>query len=715
MTRLTVLLLCLSLLGGVIGLPSASAQTQPAPPPAQTPPPSDQPAPSPPPAQEPELPFFGSDLLEQGVPTTAEALERAVSAKDYLLGPGDRLAINIWRSGKPSNQFDVAVPLEGRIFLPVVGEVLASGRTLERFKQELERQVTRRLPGFQVSILLTGLRGFRVLVMGEVGRPGYITANAVTRLSEVVAAARVNQIGSIRTIQVRKPGGVIHTADLYNFIARGSLADNPLVVDGQAIVVPRRYGLVEIRGAIGRPGRYEIMEGETIKDLLFFAGGPNADTYMQEFQLARFDEKSLQQPRVFLRLSLDRALRGDATQNIRLKDRDVIRVFSTLEFVKGNVVHVRGAVRGPGEFQHAAGMRVRDVLMLAGDPLPDAYMERAELSRIRPQGDGIEHREVILINLESVLKDPASPDNVLLRPGDVLTVYSLASFRGGTVRISGRVRQPGEYELVTGMRLRDLLFRSGGLLPDADLERVQLERIVNNEKAVLPLNLAKLLLEGDESQNVRLQFDDAVLIPSMLALARVVFVEGRVRNPGGYAWRENETVSTLLVRAGGPVLEEERPTSGNGVQAVQPLAPADLKAAYIERSTSGGTKTKLPVDLHRLIVDRDLSADVRLQPGDVLVVPGRIQQVFVQGFVELPGAFVFEPNRTVRHYIGLASPKPTADLQKVAVRRLDGSLGGGLDTLVQTGDTILVPEKRISALLQFLGLISPILQVILGR
>lgn len=567
----------------------------------------------------PVPPLFGQELLRLSLPTTGEALERAVSAKSYRLGPGDRIAISIWRPGKPPNQFDVIIPLEGKLFLPTIGEIAVAGRTLEQLKVSLTEHLSKRLPGFQVSLLLTGLRSFRVLVTGEVNRPGYLTANAVTRLSEVVAAARITPIGSLRSIKLRDASGNARIADLYNFLVHGHLSENPLVSDGQSITIMRGFGVVEVRGAVGRPGLFEIKKGETVKDLLLYAGGLN----------------------------------------------------------------------------------------------DDAYGQKGELFRLRHETAGMENRKVIPVHLERAIREPASAENAPLTPGDILTVYSLAHFRGGKVQVLGQVRQPGEFELVNGMQLSDLIFRAGGLLPDADLERVQLERIAAGQKVVMPLNLAKLLLEGEESQNVRLEFGDIVIVPSMLALAKVVFVEGRVAKPGGFAWRQNETVSTLLTRAGGVVLEAKMPEGST--DPAQAMAPADLIAAYIERLSPDGKKIRIKVDLQKLLVHRDLNVDAKLQPGDVLVVPGKLAQVFVQGFVEKPGAFSYEPNRAARHYVGLASPKPTAELQKVAVRRLDGSLSTGLDAEVGPGDAILVPEKRVSAVLQFLGLIVPVLQFITGR
>lgn len=602
----------------ILGLLSPQGLAQTAPPPLPGPPAAPaQVPPSSEPTVQPEIPFFGQDLLARPIPTGTEALERAISAKDYHLGPGDRILISIWRGGKPPNQFNVTVPLEGRIFLPILGEMSVAGDTLDQARRRIARQLALRLPGFSVSILLTGLRSFKVLVLGEVEERGYITVTAVTRVSEVLAAARVNRIGSIRNLELRAVSGRMASLDLYRFLASGSLKDNPVVTEGQIISVPPRYGAVEIRGAVGRPGRYEIKKGETLNDVLRLAGGLNVD----------------------------------------------------------------------------------------------AYRERAELSRLRVQSGGAENREVITVNFDRVTTDTGSSQSVLLKPDDILTVYSLSFFRGGKVRLTGSVRQPGEYELVSNMRLRDLLFRSGGLLPDADLERAQLERILNNEKTVIPVNLAKLLLDGDETQNLQLQFEDTIIIPSLLAVARIVFVEGRVTKPGGYPWRENETVSTLLVRAGGVVLEGASEAS----TAATPLAaPADLKAAFIER-TSSRQSTKLPVDLHRLIVERDQSADVSLQPGDVLVVPARLLQVYVQGTVERAGAFPFEPNRTVRHYIGLAAPRQTADLGKLLVRRLDGSFTGGLDTIVQSGDVIIVSEKQAWKVLNVLGIVVPLLSVIFGK
>lgn len=603
---------------GMTGVPSAFAQAPPPPPPPSPPtpaPPSPTPTVQPPMAACPQQEgLFGGDLMTQALPSSADILERAVSSKDYRLGPGDRLIVNIWRTGKPANTFEITVPPEGKVFFPALGDVVVAGLTLDGFRQRVGQVMARRLPGFQVSVLLTGLRSFRVLVVGEVRQPGPTVANAVTRLTEVLAVACINSLGSYRAITVRGADGKASRHDLYRFIASGDLAQNPLMNDGVIVSVPRIYGRVKVAGAVGRPGTYEIKRGD----------------------------------------------------------------------------------------------RLRDILALAGGVTPDAFLERAEVSRLLPAG-GAENRQTILINLDRLMNDPASVDNVLLQPADEVQVYGMSALRGGSVGIGGAVRQPGSYELTRGMRIGDLLFRSGGLLPDASLQHAQLERTVDGKRTVLPLRLDRMILDNDESVNVLLQPSDSVFVPSLLALAPVVFVEGRVKTPGGYAWRQNETVTTLLTRAGGPLLGPPLDRSGLpvGVGGI-----ADLKAAYLNRATGDGKRQRISVDLYGLLVNQDSTKDIGLLPGDVLVVPSVLQQVYVQGYVIRQGAYPYEPNRTVRHYLGLAGLNPQADPGKVVVRRQDGTVVGGLDTLAEAGDVILVPRNTLRGLLEFLGLFLPWLRLI---
>ena len=135
----------------------------------------------------------------------------------------------------------------------------------------------------------------------------------------------------------------------------------------------------------------------------------------------------------------------------------------------GSVTAVDGV-----SFDIKKGQKIHDLLRLSKNVSRDAYLQLGHVLRIKSDLS----REIIPFNLEEVMKDSTSSDNIYLNEFDILRIYSYTEFeKAGVIKISGSVNIQGEQDYFEGMTLRDVIVRSGGLLNEADKNRIQIERV----------------------------------------------------------------------------------------------------------------------------------------------------------------------------------------------------------------------------------------------
>ncbi len=166
------------------------------------------------------------------------------------------------------------------------------------------------------------------------------------------------------------------------------------------------------------------------------------------------------------------------------------------------------------------------------------------------------------------------------------------------VSVLGMVNRPGSFEFKDGDRVLDALSLAGNYIPErAKLEEAWLQRI---DGTVIPLNLRRLLEQGDLSLNYPLQDGDTIFIPE--DVLNRYFVGGSVKRPGLYTWRPGLTVLDALGQA---AWETER---------------GALSQTFVIRQKPDGTTERIKVDMIKLLRNADMSQNVALQPGDVVFV-----------------------------------------------------------------------------------------------
>lgn len=397
--------------------------------------------------------------------------------------------------------------------------------------------------------------GGTIVIEGEVVRPGRYEPDFPITLGEALKmAGDVKPGGYLQTVQVERIENgeykVLLSAPLKDRDGKAMFALMPGDLISVKAVRPDRTNQVVISGPVGAPGMYGLKEGMRVADLVKLAQGldPKKEVYMARADILRTDPLKGTE---ILTFDLARALQGDPEHNLLLAKLDRLFIYEPDQIIfRPKVVTILGAVSKPGVYKRTDGMRVSDLVAAAGGVLPDAYLDRADMIR-RMEDHSLSLER---INLRAALSgDPIA--NIKLQDRDEITVCTIddAVWRDRTVRIEGAVQRPGVYARSNNMRISDLLFACGGLLPEA-AKTAEVAHCRNGGRSeIVQVNLENLVPNSEA--DILLQDRDVVTIASINPSIRnpeIVYITGEVAKPGPYVLNgQDDRLSDLIARAGG--------------------------------------------------------------------------------------------------------------------------------------------------------------------
>ncbi len=172
---------------------------------------------------------------------------------DYVVGPGDGLAIDLW--GSVSQRLVRVVDREGRVSLPEAGPLLVSGQTLGEVQQSVQRALRTQFREVSADISLSRLRTVRVYVVGDVAAPGaYDISSLSTALNALFAAGGVTPRGSLRAVKHYRGKQLVETVDAYDLLLHGVRSDMRHLENGDTLLVPSAGPFHRTPGNGGRNG-----------------------------------------------------------------------------------------------------------------------------------------------------------------------------------------------------------------------------------------------------------------------------------------------------------------------------------------------------------------------------------------------------------------------------------------------------------------------------
>ncbi|UAL42651.1 SLBB domain-containing protein [Shewanella inventionis] len=687
--------------------------------------------------QKLELKPFGYDLFA-GSPTTFAPVSDVPVPAEYMVGPGD--TINVQLYGKENNNYQLVVGRDGAVQFPDLGPISLVGLSFAEARNLLQDKIAQSMIGINANITMGELRSIRIFVAGDAYKPGSYTVSSLSTITQALfVSGGVNQIGSLRNIQLKRSGKTVGTLDLYDLLMRGDASGDKRLQSGDVVFIPSTGGTVSVMGEVRRPAIYELKNNETMADVIKMASGLNPGAYPKSSVVERYSDKSVKTV-----INVD--LTANSGLSTPVKNGDVLNVKSASNRID-NAVTLAGAVIRPGKYQWKNALKVADLLpSIWGNLTITADLDYSLLVReINQRGDIEVHR----VALGKAITDPFSLHNVVLQPRDTLLVFdyedrekllepiitqlknqSRFGDAAKLVSINGNVRFPGQYPLTVNADVKELIIAAGGLEEGAYTMAAELTRQVVSQTDGVTIQHQQLSLNdvmNNPSSIVALQSRDILTVRTLpdWQETRWVTVKGEVKFPGTYSIQRGETLKGVIARAGGytndaalksavflrkSVKEKEqleltklsdelrREIAAKALTKDTPTvgyADAQLMLKELENVEVAG---RLVVDLTALELGID-EANLDLEDADALYIPAKNQTVSIMGQVQHPSTHRYKEGITYDQYLTMAGGlRKRADDERVYIIKADGSVTMPSEstwftssTQMEPGDTIIVP------------------------
>lgn len=642
---------------------------------------------------------------------TFEPSVNLATPPNYRLGPGDEVIIDIW--GTSQNTIRQQISPDGTINIEKIGPVNLSGMTVSEANEYLKRVLGKTYSGLdapdgtlEIRLTLGNARTIQINVMGEVVQPGtYALSSFSTVFHALYRAGGVNEIGSLRNVQVTRNGKTVAKVDVYDFIMKGKTQDDIRLQEGDVIIVPAYEALVQISGNVKRPMKFEMKKNETLATLINYAGGFSADAYTRSLRVVRQNGEEYE-------INTVKEIDYSAYP---MRNGDVVTAEAILNRFT-NKLEVRGAVYRPGIYQLNGEINtVRALVNEAKGLTGDAFTNRAVLQREREDLT----TEIISVDVRSIMAG-TSPD-IPLQKNDILYIPSIHDLEDrGDVAIFGEVAKPDSYSYSDNMTLEDLIIRAGGLRESASTVRVDVSRRIKDPKSTHSTDsigqmFTFALKDGfviDGEQGFTLQPYDQVFVrrsPGYQAQQNVQ-VTGEVIFGGTYAMTTTEErLSDLVKKAGGATPkaylhgaklirvanDEEKKRMRDVIDLMNRQfgkAMMDSLDIRVEDTFSVG------IDLEKAMAQPGSEYDLVLREGDVLSVPKLNNTVKVNGAVMMPNTVGYLSDKNANYYLDQAGGYAlNAKKSKKFVIYMNGQVArikGRSKDKIEPGCEIIVPSKK---------------------
>jgi polysaccharide export outer membrane protein len=344
------------------------------------------------------------------------AAQQPAAPADYVVGAEDVLTITV--RDVPECSGDFLVRADGRVTIPIAGEVTVAGLTTAMIEQRLRDALRREIRDPQVTVNVKTMRTQRIYVMGAVRTPGTVDWKPNWRITEVVAAAGGLLNGPERTRAILfRTGANNITVDMRKVLVDADAASNIDVRPGDVINFQSDIRIrVNVIGQVARPGQVELLEGQGVVEAVAAAGGQKEDARLTGAVLSRQGKD--------IPLNLYEAIvKGQPQQNQPLREGDTVYVPQLL-----NRISVIGMVsrQGPVTMPDGESMSLTRAIGLAGGPSQTAKLDGVTIIR-RVAPDRVTTTQV---NYQAIVRGQKGAVDPLLENGDV--VFIPQSGKAGT-------------------------------------------------------------------------------------------------------------------------------------------------------------------------------------------------------------------------------------------------------------------------------------------
>lgn len=701
-------------------------------------------------AQDSILRQVGYDLF-----TSSEGLKGNTTGKfnsNYKLSVGEK--VNLYLYGDSVDVMAISgsnllspvvasqVDSNGNIFVQGIGVVTAENRAVGDVEREINNLANKKYNNLKIKLNIASGQEFSVFVYGQVNKPGKVfVGNNSSLIDALSAAGGVKKTGSLRKISYTS-GDNTQEVDIYKTIFSGE-DGNIILRPNDKIFITGIGNVAAIKNGVSLPGIYEIKEGETIEELINFAGGTLPSTQEREVVLTTLDENTAE--RQALNIS------WMEIQNKVLKNGDSLEL-RELYNVAENIVTLQGNVKYPATFAYKPDMRLSDVIKSKKELLEETFATQAVIRRISADENTVETIPVYLKEFFAGVNDP------LLQPRDVITVYK--NTNSEFVEIYGCISNPKQIVYKEDMRLDATLVDTQFIETKFDDNEVEVAYNEQNENTMLNGSAVKntetisaekvaveiisttndvqvyylydIMVNSNSIKSIKLNPGDKVFFRPLrdTEMIKNVRISGFVKNPRTYNFVDGKRLVDVINESGGLTKDADlrgivyirKNLQMKQVNLAKKNIDKDIK--LLEGRIAGGFKqasedveaktnmiNMLKLDQLNLsdkysgqialdIKNNDLTKisdadNLEIQDGDEIYIPRMSKHVSVIGEVYNEQAFVYRKGMTAGDYIkevgGYTPNASKFKLYKVGVNGRAEKIKS--HSKIAAGDTIVVPRK----------------------
>ncbi|MDD4977083.1 MAG: SLBB domain-containing protein [Gallionella sp.] len=620
-----------------------------------------------------KLEMYGYKFFNKAPSTFAPLTGTSVPA-DYVIGAGDELVVQIW--GQVEATASVIVDRGGMINLPKVGPVSVVGVRYQDLQSHLKSAIGRIYRNFELDVSLGRLKALQIYVVGHARKPGSYTIGSLSTLvNALIASGGPSSNGSIRNIQLKRGGKVISDFDMYDLLLKGDKSKDVQLISGDVIYIPPVGPMAAITGSVGTPAIYELKGKESLKDLLQLAGGLTNTASGKTVAIERIQDRSARK--------VDEFELNETGLAKQIQDADLVTVYSVSARFD-NAITLRGNLAIPGRHPWKEGMRISDIIQDKESLITDGYWlkQNQSASVDVASSNGLRNEvkrsaeeinwdyavvermnpadlttNLIPFNLGKAVIEHDPTQNLILKAGDIITVFSKTDIgvsiasKTAYVRLEGEFNSPGVYQVQPGETLRTLVARIGGVTSHSYMFASEFTR--ESTRKIQQQRLDELILQMEQD----IQRNSA------------------------------QSATTAL--------SQQDVAAAQSTSKAQQAMLTKMKAI----KATGRVVFEIPEDS----VSQDDLPDLALEDGDVLRIPPKPSTIVVIGNVYNQSAFIFKDGMNVNDYLKKSGgPTSNGNEDEVYLIRADGTVFSkkqegwlnsfsGKDAL--PGDTIIVPEQ----------------------
>ena len=638
--------------------------------------------------------FFSS------MPTSLTAVGDLPLPNDYKISLRDQFTIIL--SGSKDVIFNLNVKLDGTILFPELGSISVAGLSFREVKEKLSSMVQQAYVGVNIDVSLQNLSAKKITIVGAVNTPGTYLVNPFSTITGALAySGGISEIGSLRNIKLIRNTGEVFSFDLYDLLIKGDRSNDITIEAGDTILINAAERFVNISGAVHRPAVYEILDNETVNEIVGYALGftnlankSNISIDFLDLENTSIVKKTIQ--------TLDQSL-NDALS---------IEVFNYLNDGTSNI-RVIGAVGEPGFYDLSKYNSLNN--LISDLEFIDVYPWLGVLEQF-------DSENLIQSTILFSLADKSTYQYIKLLPNSKI---HFADINNRSFNVSEMAKNMiNDYSLRLNHKQNSYVlpvFGKYDVKSFIDLLGLDMSDVDEQATYINPLESQVILKSYKDMSFVAKKYNTVSFRSPINDLINVT-ISGSVDYPGNYTLKANSTIKDLYELVGDfkteafldgviftrasvrerqlKALEQSESAISKSLLFDLPDSQANLDISVIQALA----KSIEPVNLGRIAGDfspNSATADnTILFNGDSIIIPKKTTVINVIGEVLNPIAFEYSKKMTVQSAIKMAGGfQNSADKKRVYVIKANGVIikanrnvfMGNID--LKPGDTIVVPRK----------------------